>query len=185
MKKFFPLLVTIIAFSGFLAGQIFFEMLNTQAGSLGKSKEKYGLYENNLKMIRLKTIDGKKLELSKAKDKIVILNFWASWCTPCLKEFPSLVNLRNKYGKDKLEIIGINSDDDEQMKSIKKIKKEYNLNFDIVADKNSEISSKFHITEIPYSIIFKNGRVIDTAHGETDFTSSNITGLIETSSKKN
>ncbi len=179
MKKFFPLFVLILAFSGFLAGQVFFELIDSKAGSFANSKEKFGLYENLYKELELKTVSDEKINLNNIKAPVVILNFWASWCAPCLKEFPSLVALRNKYPKDKLSIIGINSDAENQIRSIATTKRDFKLNFDIIPDQESEITTKFLISEIPFSIIYYKGKVLEVSTGEMNFTSNDFLAKLD------
>lgn len=171
MKKFFPVFVLIFAFSAFLAGQIFFEMIDTRAGQFGRSAEKHSLYENLFRELSLEATDGTVYELKNTKAPIVVLNFWASWCQPCLKEFPSIVELKNKFSDDELLVIGINNDEENASKMISKIQKEYKLNFKSVIDSDSTITSKFLISEIPVSIIYIDGKVYDVRHGESDFVS--------------
>jgi len=55
-------------------------------------------------------LDGKPVRLKDYKGKVVLLDFWASWCAPCIKEFPSLVKLRERYKDKGFEIIGVNMD---------------------------------------------------------------------------
>ncbi|MBL7665379.1 MAG: TlpA family protein disulfide reductase [Bacteriovoracaceae bacterium] len=174
MKKFFPLLIMIIAFLGFLTGQIFFEMVDTRAGQFTQSKEKFGLYENLYSELSLVTTDGAKHKLKEVKSPAVLLNFWASWCQPCLKEFPTLNALREKFKPEELLILGINNDEENQDKLIKKIESEYALKFKSVKDANNEITSKFHISEIPISILYVKGKVVDVFYGESDFSSDSF-----------
>ncbi|MEE8341840.1 MAG: TlpA disulfide reductase family protein [Candidatus Neomarinimicrobiota bacterium] len=56
---------------------------------------------------KLATISGEEFQLSDYNGKVVMLNFWGTWCPPCRKEIPDLVNLQKKYNKDGLEIVGI------------------------------------------------------------------------------
>jgi len=56
---------------------------------------------------KLATIGGEEFYLSDFKGKVVMLNFWGTWCPPCRKEIPDLVSLQAKYNKDGLEIVGI------------------------------------------------------------------------------
>ena len=56
---------------------------------------------------KLATIGGEEFYLSDYEGKVVMLNFWGTWCPPCRKEIPDLVNLQQKYKKDVLEIVGI------------------------------------------------------------------------------
>jgi cytochrome c biogenesis protein CcmG, thiol:disulfide interchange protein DsbE len=61
---------------------------------------------------RLNDLDGKSFSLAEAKGKIVLLNFWATWCGPCRAEIPDLVDLQKRYA-DKLEIIALATDEDD------------------------------------------------------------------------
>ncbi len=62
--------------------------------------------------LKVKDLDGKELSLQAYKGKVVLLNFWATWCGPCRAEIPSLIQLQDDY-KDRLQIIGIDVDDDD------------------------------------------------------------------------
>ena len=124
-----------------------------------------------------------KLDLKKEKAPIVILNFWASWCKPCLEEFDSLTKLRAKYPSDQLQIVAINTDVEKQKIEITKIIKKYNLNFSIVADQEGKIINDYMVEEIPISIIFNKGKVFQVSRGQKDFYSEevfeNINSLLE------
>ena len=61
----------------------------------------------------LPTLDGKTIHLSDFKGKVVLVNVWATWCAPCVKEFPSLKNLVNKFG-GKLVVLAISHDRDRE-----------------------------------------------------------------------
>ena len=57
--------------------------------------------------LTLPTLDGKSWSLNKQRGRVVVMNFWATWCLPCHEEIPVLVNLSGKYKKDGLGIVGV------------------------------------------------------------------------------
>ena len=59
----------------------------------------------------LKDSDGKVVHLSDYRGKVVLLDFWATWCGPCKIEIPWFVEFQNKYGKDGLQVVGVSTDD--------------------------------------------------------------------------
>ena len=61
---------------------------------------------------KVKDLDGRELSLQAYKGKVVLLNFWATWCGPCRAEIPGLIRLQDEY-KDRVQIIGMNVDDDD------------------------------------------------------------------------
>jgi len=62
--------------------------------------------------LKVKDLDGKELTLQSYKGKVVLLNFWATWCGPCRAEIPGLIRIQDAY-KDRVQIIGMNVDDDD------------------------------------------------------------------------
>jgi thiol-disulfide isomerase/thioredoxin len=65
--------------------------------------------------VKAKDLDGKELSLDAYKGKVVLLNFWATWCGPCRAEIPSLIRMQETY-KDRLQIIGMDVDDEDEEK---------------------------------------------------------------------
>lgn len=57
---------------------------------------------------RLPDINGKQVDLKTLKGKVVIVDLWGTWCPPCRKEIPHFVRLKTRYGRDGLEIVGVN-----------------------------------------------------------------------------
>lgn len=183
MKKFLPFIIIVLAFTGFLAIQVAVDQSQTKANQSNTQKDANVRYENLFKTKTFKSIDKKEFKLTEIKAPIVILNFWASWCIPCMKELPSLVDLKKQFGDD-IEILGINSDEDDQMKMIKKIKDRYNLNFPIIAEKDSDISDEFYVTAIPFTLIYIKGSVYMAKKGSMDFLDKSLTDHFKTVLKK-
>jgi|SoiMethySBSTD1v2_1073268.scaffolds.fasta_scaffold06703_12 thiol-disulfide isomerase/thioredoxin len=110
---------------------------------------------------KLKDLNGKEIELASFRDpnKVVLLNFWATWCGPCKAEIPGFVELQAKY-KDKLTIIGYSVDDTAEL--AKKYATEYKMNYPVVLGEGREDVQDAYgpIWGIPASfIISKDGKV--------------------------
>ena len=180
MKKYFPIFAFIAVFTGFLAGQIFFYVFESSAGPSSAQKMQYSHYENLLKSSVFTTRDGKTIAGNAIEAPVVILNFWASWCKPCLEEFPSLSEFDQKYSDQQVQIIGINSDEESAAKDVIKTIKQFQLDFPNVEDKDGSWLEKFMITAIPVSIIFHQGKVVEISNGAKDFMSGEFIQKIET-----
>lgn len=158
-KKLIPIILFIMAFTGFLSSQILWDNFNSNAELVDEDKQKHSVYETNFQTLKLTTTKNTSIELGKDPSPIIVLNFWASWCVPCLKEFPSLVQFQEKY-KGKVKVIGINGDTEEPLENIRKTEGKYKLNFESVLDADESISQKFMIRTYPVSIVFHKGKVI-------------------------
>jgi thiol-disulfide isomerase/thioredoxin len=177
-KKFFPIIILILAFSGFISTQIVWDIFQLNAEQSTEENNRYGVYESNLKSIPLKTIEGKSIDIPSLTSPIIILNFWASWCLPCLKEFPSLMQLKKKF-EGQVSIIGINGDEDKPEEQIKKMSEKYQLEFFHVTDKDSSIGDKFLVTAYPFTVIYFKGKVIHFSQKTMDFMNTDLVKKIE------
>ncbi len=178
MNKTYGFFLFILAFTGFLATQVLFDRMPLTASPLKKSERKNSFYEAQFPKVQGKTIDGDTIKVTDIKAPIVILNFWASWCVPCLQEFPSLIALQKEFGPEKVFVLGINSDEEEIEKNIKKTYEKYGLNFPSVIDEG-KLSSLFNINNLPASLIFINGKLYKAHVGITDFRDKTLVNTIK------
>lgn len=178
MKKLLPVLLFIMAFTGFLSTQIIWDSYHLNAKQLEGDKQKHSIYETGFQTLKLTTTKNTTIELKKDPAPIILLNFWASWCLPCLQEFPGLVKFQAKY-KDKVKVIGINGDEENPLEAIKKTEDKYKLNFESVVDQYGEISDKFLINTYPVSIVYHKGKVIYVNKKIHDFMASDFLKLID------
>ncbi|MEI7640380.1 MAG: TlpA disulfide reductase family protein [bacterium] len=82
---------------------------------------------------------GKRIKLSDYRGKIVILDFWATWCPPCKAEIPAFVKLQDKYRNDGLVILGVALDDETRVKNFYK---QNNMNYPVVLG-NREVANQY------------------------------------------
>jgi len=121
----------------------------------------------------------KRLNLS--KDRTYIINFFASWCEACEREFSHLSKISSNLDKSGVEIIGVDVDEDlKDAKAFqKKLKSAGKLNFKVVDDLTNEIVNRFNPTGIPAIYFIQNGKVDSFIFGAKD----NIDKLILTKLK--
>ena len=130
-------------------------------------------YETIFQKAKYTTIEGKIIEPSKLKAPVVIVNFWAYWCNPCLEEMPSMAQLKKKFNNDEVQIIAFNTDDHDQLKSIQKSLKKLNITneFNVIADKNTQVADEYGFSAIPVTVIYVKGKVEVVSNGPMDFSS--------------
>ena len=101
---------------------------------------------------------GKTVDLTSLKGKVVVIDFWASWCGPCRQEMPVLEELHKKYGAQELAIIGINIDSNS--KKINKFLKGTAVTFRIVHDRKLAVASKYEPATMPSShLVGTDGKI--------------------------
>jgi thiol-disulfide isomerase/thioredoxin len=112
-------------------------------------------------------LDGKPVTLADAHGKVVLLNFWATWCGPCRAEIPDLIELQTKY-TNRLQIIGLTVDEDDAA-AVKKVVEETGINYP-VAMASSDLRMKYGgITALPTSFMLDaEGRVMQKHEGLRD-----------------
>jgi thiol-disulfide isomerase/thioredoxin len=177
-KKLIPLTLFIMAFTGLLFTQILWDSFNSNAELVSEDKQKYALLEAAFQTLNLTTSKKTTIELNKEPTPIILLNFWASWCIPCLKEFPSLVQFQEKY-KGKVKVIGINGDNDQVAENIRKTEDKYKLNFESVEDQQEIISDKFLVKTYPVSLVFHKGKIIYESKKFHNFMDPEFLSLID------
>ena len=171
MKKFLPLAIFVMVFSGVVATQLIWQ--NIEAKDTPKKDSTFSRYEELFLRGNYQTIDGKKIENSKLKSPVVIVNFWATWCTPCMLEMPSLIELKKKFKNEELQVLAFNTDEEDQLKNIQKAKAKLKIQdeINIIPDKNTKIAESFNLSAIPVTIIFNRGKVVHFSNGPMDFAS--------------
>ncbi len=114
----------------------------------------------------LTDLSGTKLSLSQYRGKVVLLDFWATWCDPCKEEIPHFVEMQNRYASQGLQIIGISMDDDEQ--AVRAFQQQFKMNYP-VAMGSVEVAEQFGgILGLPITfVIDREGRIVSRHVGAT------------------
>jgi thiol-disulfide isomerase/thioredoxin len=112
-------------------------------------------------------LDGKPVTLAGSRGKVILLNFWATWCGPCRAEIPDLVELQNKY-KDRLQILGLVVDDDDQ-DAIKEFTEKFSINYPVAIATNEIRLQYGGIAALPTSFVLDaDGRIVQKHEGLRD-----------------
>lgn len=178
MKKILPAIVISIVFTALLMAQLIINGQQLSASLTENEKSKHGLFEDQYSKLVAKTANGHDVDLKILKQPIVILNFWASWCLPCLAEFEGLNKLIVKYPL-KVYVLGINNDTEAAINKIKEFQKKYLLNFESISDVQGKYAENFKILSLPSTIVFHKGKVIKFINGQFDFMSKEFLDFIE------
>jgi thiol-disulfide isomerase/thioredoxin len=122
----------------------------------------------------------KLLSFKSLPHKVVLINFWATWCSACIEEMPSIVKLREKFKDRGFEVLGVNVDEKPELvvpSMVTKLK----MNFPLFVDRDGTLSEFFDVHAIPLSILLTNeGKVLLVESGDRDWFGKDIQKLVET-----
>jgi len=145
------------------------EKSNKTTGALSK-------YKGQLRPddFTLTDIKGVSHSLSQYRGNVLIVNFWASWCPPCVHEMPSMSALKGKFRDDSLEILAINLG--EKSEDINEFLKKHPVNFPILLDPEQKIPKQWNVFAFPTSYLLdKDGVIRFSVAGGVDWASKEIT----------
>ena len=184
MKKRYSILVRLVSISLLLFGVISLSCgkKDTPGDKTEKVKKtREGISEGEIAPdFTLKDLKGTEVNLKEFRGKVVLLNFWATWCPPCRKEIPSMVEIYKKYKDRGLEIIGVNLDKLGKSE-VEKFSLEHKINFPVLLNPSGNVASLYGVVVLPTTVFLdRNGRIKGRISGAVDWTAEANLSTIET-----
>jgi len=125
------------------------------------------------------TPDRKSLRLSDSKGKVVLLNFWATWCPPCLEEMPAMERLYQRYKGKGLVVVALSVDADGATAVIPFVR-EHKLSFPVGLDPKTAVAERYGVRALPSTfLVDRNGNLAALAIGPREWDGPSAHALIE------
>lgn len=109
----------------------------------------------------LQNLDGEEVRLSELlQDGPVIVDFWATWCKPCVKAFPDLQEILDGYRHCGLEVLAVSVDGPRSSSRVKSLIASKGNTFEVLLDPAQKVAKKFHVTSVPRTVLIDTDRTI-------------------------
>jgi peroxiredoxin len=124
--------------------------------------------------VQMSRLDGTQVSVSDLPHKVMMINFWATWCEACMEEMPSIVALREKYKAQGFEVLAVNVDENPTQAAPPTAKK-LGMNFPIFTDKSNALAEMFDVHAIPLTVIInKDRKILYVESGGRDWNAEDI-----------
>ena len=144
-------------------------LINELSGNLPKS-------QIQLKDFKIFDMENKSHQLFDYKGKVILLNFWATWCPPCRAEMPSMEKLSNEYKNKNFTVLAVSAED---FKTVKNFITTNKYTFPVFTDDNGQLNNAYGTGSIPTTyLIDKNGNMIAQFVGSREWDSQTAKDLI-------
>jgi len=169
MKNFILFAVVIVIAGGAGFGlQRYLQHDEHQLSAEVPKASKINVIGTTLPAFKLTDTEGNTVDTDKLKGKVLLVNFWATWCPPCKKEMPGFIELQDQYAQQGFQIVGIALDDED---SVRDFADTLGVNYPVMAAEYDGIalSREYgnHIGALPYSVfVDRRGTIIATKAGE-------------------
>ena len=158
-------IIAVVA-AALIAGVVVARFINTENNTVATVSTS-GSVPTEMVEFSLPDTDGKVHNINEWRGKIVVLNFWATWCPPCRAEVPLFVDTQEKFRKDGLVIVGVAID---KKQDVANFVDSYFINYPVLVSEqdNTELMARYgnRIATLPYSVVMdRKGKVIETHAG--------------------
>ncbi|HEY0159955.1 MAG TPA: TlpA disulfide reductase family protein [Thermoanaerobaculia bacterium] len=124
-------------------------------------------------------LDGSKFELESRRDKVVLLNVWATWCGPCVYEIPELQAIHDKYAPRKFEVIGV-SVDESGVESVSQFVNDHKMKYPIALDPDGKLANMLQTSVLPTTVLVdRSGKIVWKRFGAIMPNDPELTKAIE------
>ncbi len=125
----------------------------------------------------LKSLDGSSLRSQDLAGKVVLLNFWATWCTPCKEEMPSLARLQQQFDSKEVRVVTVTSDMHPQ--GIKQFLSHLGIQLPVLFDEDQELARTYMVRGLPTTVLIApDGRPVGRAVGPREWDSKESIALM-------
>jgi len=141
--------------------------------------------KSDLPNIILKTLNNKSINISDfSNEPLLILSFWATWCSNCIYELDEISDIYPNWQKEThVKMLAISIDDNRTIARVKPFIQSHQWPFKILLDKNQKLKRTYNISDIPYTIILKKGKIIYTYSGYTPGNEDDIFNILKNNLK--
>lgn len=181
LSKRIPIFLGLILVLGLIYGVIYFTKGSKESSKknpAAKTKEapKEGFLAPQFSLYDL---SGNQVRLTDFRGKVILLNFWASWCSPCRREIPSLERLYQKRKDKGFEIVAVNSER-ASASQIASFSEKFGMSFPILLNPKRDVGNKYWVRAIPTSFLLdKNGVIRWKIVGGREWDDSYVLGRID------
>jgi thiol-disulfide isomerase/thioredoxin len=127
----------------------------------------------------LKTFEGQEITLSGLKGKVVLLDFWATWCAPCKESIPHLIQLYKNFKDRGFELIGMSMDKAGDVEMVRRFVKSMEIPYPIIMT-SDEVARSYKVTGLPTTVLIdKEGKIREKIVGFNSAIGQQITSKVE------
>lgn len=110
----------------------------------------------------LDTLDGNQVTLSELRGRIVVINFWATWCLPCREETPALEKAYKQYKDSDAMILGVNLTNQDSVRDVEAFVQEFGLTYPILLDRDGSVGYLYQVNGLPTTFFVNRDGIIRT-----------------------